>query len=474
MKPAVLNLSLSDSPRMESLQGGSANPAMHHAIDRAYRDMVEGREREDLLRTLCQGLAAALDLPLIALVRRNEGGLLELEASSRESALWAELMRLPERWDGTIVGNGPASRALATRQPVILPIGDEGFMPWRDAARRDGIREIAAWPLEDVTPARVLMVGCAEDRNAWHLSGELSAVAAGCARVIVDFERHQRQDLLASALRHAGSAAFIADVEGRIVWCNAALSELTGYPMEDVVGRNPRFLSSGRHGIRHYRELWNTIRNGEVWRGETVDRDRDGAAFTALQTISPFGTAGRVTHYLAVYDDITRQKEEEAQRALRSTQDPLTGLMHRAALEHQLTQRLAQHRVVRIGRLATRNLARLEALGTEALESVLREMQARLRQVMGAERAARVAVGEYLLQLPEDEEQAKLVVDALLSELHEPYPLVGELPGVDLRVAQALSPRDGLDLDALMRAADRALGSEPLTVARRTLAQVAD
>lgn len=462
------------SPGLEFVRGMDARPAPHHAIDRAYRDIVEGRARADLLRTLCQGLAEALDVPLVALVRQHESGTLELEASSRESALWVELMRLPERWDGTIAGNGPASRALHARQPVVIAVGDEGFMPWRAAALRDGIRELCAWPLDATHPARVLLVACDATRDASSLSGELGAVTLGCARVLADFERCQRESLLAAALRHAGNAAFVADTEGQIVWCNAALAELTGYATEDVIGRNPRFLSSGRHGIRHYRELWNTIRSGQVWRGETVDRDRNGNAFTALQTISPIGTAGRVTHYLALYDDITRQKHEEAQRALRTTQDPLTGLMHRAALEHQIAQRLAAQRGVRIGRLAARNLAGLEALGAEALDAVLNEMQARLRQVMGAERVARLAVGEYLLQLPEDAQQARLLIDALLGDLAEPYPMVGELPGVDLRVGEALSPRDGLDVDALLRAADRALGTEPLTAARRHLARVAD
>ena len=103
-------------------------------------------------------------------------------------------------------------------------------------------------------------------------------------------------------------------LEGEIVWCNAAFGRLTGYPPAEVLGRNPRFLSSGRHGVRHYRDLWNTIRSGRVWRGETVDRDRSGTAFTALQTITPFGGDGKVTHYLAMYDDISRQTREDVRR----------------------------------------------------------------------------------------------------------------------------------------------------------------
>lgn len=474
MNPVIPNSAPRTPLPMERAAASAVRLSVHHAIDRAYREIVQGRAREDLLRTLCHGLAEALAVPFFALVRQHEGGTLELEACSRESALWAELMRLPERWDGTIAGNGPASRALHAHQPVVLAVSDEGFMPWREAARRDGIREICAWPLDDSKPARVLLLACDATRDAASLSTELGVVATGCAHVLADFERNQHQALLAAALRHAGNAAFVADTDGQIVWCNAALSALTGYPVEDVIGRNPRFLSSGRHGIRHYRELWNTIRSGRIWRGETVDRDRNGAAFTALQTISPFGADGRVTHYLALYDDITRQKDEETRRALHAAHDPLTGLMHRAALEHAFSQRLAQHRVVRLARLAARNLAQLEALGAAALDTVLLELQARVRTVIGADRVAKLSAGEYLLELPEDEAQARQVTETLLAELREPYPLVGALPGVDLRVGAALSSRDGQDLDALLRAADRALGAEPLRAAHRQLAQLPD
>lgn len=461
-------------PIPEAVHGAEPHCTGRHALDRAYRDMVEGKVREDLLRTLCQGLAESLDVPLVAIVSRHEGGALELEASSRESALWAEWMRLPERWDGTVAGNGPAARALASHDAVVVPVTDDGFMPWREAARRDGLRELYACPLDTEERDWVLLAAFDSAGDAARHLGELRALTAGCARLIDAHERYRRDLLLASALRHAGNAAFIADVEGQIVWCNAALSALTGYPSAEVVGRNPRFLSSGRHGIRHYRELWSTIRNGDVWRGETVDRDSNGAAFTALQTISPFGRDGRVTHYLALYDDITRQKREDAQRALRSTQDPLTGLMHRAALEHQLADMLAQQHVVRVGRLVMRRLAALEPLGAETLESVLGEMQARVRSVVGADRAARIAVGEYLLQLPEEADQARLVIEALHGELAEPYPLVGALPGVELCIGQAVSPADGQDLDALLRAADRALGADPQRPARRHLAALPD
>lgn len=452
-----------------------ARHRIQHCVDRAYRETVEERPTAEVLRNLCHGLADAFSSPLVALVRRHESGTLEIEAASRETLLWAELTRLPERCDGTIAGNGPASRALRTRDAIGMGVGEDGFMPWREAASRDGIASVWAHPLETEEPGWVLML-CASRTSSGATGGgdEAGFAATACARLLDAIARMAKRRLLASALSHAGSAAFIADVEGRIAWCNAAFCRLTGYSREDVLGRNPRFLGSGRHGVRHYRDLWNTIRSGDVWRGVTVDRDRSGIAFTANQTISPFGADGRVTHYLALYDDISQQQAEEMRRELTAPHDSLTGLMHRAALEQNIADRLSQGRPVAIGVIASRRLAAIEGLGPDALQAFFAELQSRLREAVGAEHAARMSAGEYLVDLPEDGPAANRLVETLMQNLSEPYPLIGEISGIDLRIGRARAPDDGVSVDALLRAADRALGSDPMMPAHRRLERGSD
>lgn len=457
---------------------GECRDRVHQAVDRAYHELVEEVPQPDLLQHLCRRLAEAIELPLVVLVRRHESGMLELEAASRETQLWAELTRLPERWDGTIAGHGPAARALHTQAPVRMDVRDEGFVPWREAARRDGITVACALPLDTSEGAWVLLlfgsaIHARESASLGH--GEVTAAAAtGCSRLIEASVRLQRQRLLAAALQNAGNAAFIANTEGAIVWSNASFSRLTGYASEEIRGRNPRFLSSGRHGVRYYRDLWNTIRTGRVWRGETVDRDRSGSSFTTIQTITPFGVEGRVTHYAAIYDDISRQKEEQARRELRTGLDPLTGLMHRAALEAAICEELAQSRPVRIAMLSLRKLPMLEHQGAEVVDAVMGECEARIRTVIGADRVARIAVGEYLLHLPDDGKESDELTAALKRELAEPYPLVGKVEGLEPLLGCAESPRDGSTLQSLVHHADRAIGAEPLMPARREFAGGAD
>ena len=444
-----------------------ARVSREQAIDHAYRDIVQGRSRDDWTRQLCVRLAEALGVVMVMMVRRHAGGTLEVEATSRESVLWAEMLRLPERCDGTIAGDGPAARAVRQGGVQTLTLDDPGLVPWREAARRDGIKSIRAIPMEGTSTPWVLLVCVSTATGAGLI--DTPRVAADCARVLIAAEELERDRLLAAALRQSGNAAFVAGLEGEIVWCNAAFSHLTGYAPAEVLGRNPRFLSSGRHGVRHYRELWNTIRSGRVWRGETVDRDRSGVAFTALQTITPFAADGQVTHYLAMYDDISRQSREDVRRQLRVGRDPMTGLMHRAALESQLSQILEHGQPVRIARVAAGRLRAIEALGPDAMDSLMSEIQSRLCAVVGAECAARLGPGDYLVCLPEDESTARQIVEELRTELREPHPMIGALTEADLRVAQAVGPADGPDLDALLRAADRALGVDLMDVAcRRT------
>lgn len=446
--------------------------SLGHVIDRTYREMVQGRAREDWMRHLCQGLAQALDLVLVLLVQRHAGGTLEVEATSRESALWAELRRLPERSDGTIVGDGAAARALHAGGARTLLLDDEGMRPWRQAAASDGIGALCAVPLE-AGEGPWLLVGCAAQADAPGLA-QLPAAAAACLRLLHGAGRVGHQALLAAALEAAGTPAFIADVEGQIVWCNRALCELTGYAAEELRGRNPRMLGSGRHGVRYYRDLWNTIRGGHVWRGETVDRDRAGTAFSALQTITPFGTADRVTHYLAVYHDITGRKGEETRRAMRMGRDPVTGLASGPVLEARLAEALEHGSSVRIARVATRRPSALEDRGGESMEQLAGEVQDCIARIAGAECAARLGPGDYLVQLPDDAASASRMVDRLVAALARLRPSKGTVSALDLHVGVAAAPQDGAELDALLRAAERALGAEPLAPARRRLPAAAD
>jgi PAS domain S-box-containing protein len=120
--------------------------------------------------------------------------------------------------------------------------------------------------------------------------------------------------LQSAALEAAANAIVITDPAGTILWANAAFAATTGYARDEMRGRNPRDLvRSGQQDDAFYRAMWETIRSGEVWQGEIVNRRKDGSLYPADLSITPLRNArGEVTHFIAIQQDLTRRKELEA------------------------------------------------------------------------------------------------------------------------------------------------------------------
>ena len=116
-----------------------------------------------------------------------------------------------------------------------------------------------------------------------------------------------------AALEAAANAIVITDRSGKVIWANPAFTRLTGYSSDEVVGQNPRFLKSGHHDQTFYRDLWDTILAGRVWRAEMVNRRKDGTHYTEEATITPVGDEqGEITHFVAVKQDVTERRQLES------------------------------------------------------------------------------------------------------------------------------------------------------------------
>ncbi len=122
--------------------------------------------------------------------------------------------------------------------------------------------------------------------------------------------------LQTSALEAAANAIVITDRDGGVVWANPAFTALTGYALEEARGHNPRVLvRSGLTPPEQYAALWRTIRAGEVWRGELVNRRKDGTLYPEEQTITPVrDDSGAIAHFVAVKQDVSERREAEARR----------------------------------------------------------------------------------------------------------------------------------------------------------------
>jgi len=121
--------------------------------------------------------------------------------------------------------------------------------------------------------------------------------------------------LQSAALNAADEAVVITRRDGTIEWVNQSFTNTTGYSADEVIGRNPRTLiKSGRQNRAFYTDMWNTILDGRVWRGEVINRRKNGSLYTEVMTITPVRDAhGDIAHFIAIKRDITEQKKLESQ-----------------------------------------------------------------------------------------------------------------------------------------------------------------
>jgi PAS domain S-box-containing protein len=147
------------------------------------------------------------------------------------------------------------------------------------------------------------------------LAGIVGAVADIHERKLAEDERKR----LATAIDQAAESIVITDRNGVIQYVNPAFEGVTGYLKEEVLGENPRVLKSGKHDSEFYRNLWDTINNGRIWKGHLINKKKDGELFEEEASISPVrNSAGEIISYVAVKRDVSN--EVHLQRQLRQAQ----------------------------------------------------------------------------------------------------------------------------------------------------------
>jgi PAS domain S-box-containing protein len=144
-----------------------------------------------------------------------------------------------------------------------------------------------------------------------HLQGR-ECIAAVWSDITASKQAEAELRKLSLAVEQSPATVVITDLTGAIEYVNPRFTELTGYTSAEVIGKNPRILKSARTAPQVYADLWRTISSGNVWRGEIINRRKDGTDFTELAIVTPVKDAhGRATHYVALKEDITERKRSE-------------------------------------------------------------------------------------------------------------------------------------------------------------------
>jgi PAS domain S-box-containing protein len=153
----------------------------------------------------------------------------------------------------------------------------------------------------------------------------------------------ERQRLAASVFDNAHEGIMITDQSGRIIEVNSTFTELTGYTREEAVGSTPDLLKSGHHDAAFYLEMWAKIRVDGYWRGEIWNRKKTGEIFVEQLTISTVRNRdGEISHYVAIFSDITLIKQHQQRLEHLAHFDALTQLPNRMLLSDRLQLAKAQ------------------------------------------------------------------------------------------------------------------------------------
>ena len=265
-----------------------------------------------------QDLRTVLEMALFK--HRAEARLRGSEARYRALAESAHDAIITADKSGQIVGwNSGAARifsyteAEVLGQPMIILIPDR----YR-AAHLAGMARMQSDGEHHVIGQAVELTGRRKDGSEFPLELSLARwttpegdFVTGILRDITARKRTEVQMRLQStALESAVNSVVITDAKGAIEWVNPAFTRITGYTAAEVLGKNPRVLKSGRQPPEYYAEMWRTVAAGRSWRGEFVNRRKDGTLYTEDVTITPvLDDAGQIGHYIAIKQDISALKQ---------------------------------------------------------------------------------------------------------------------------------------------------------------------
>jgi diguanylate cyclase (GGDEF)-like protein/PAS domain S-box-containing protein len=280
-------------------------------------------------------------------------------------------------------------------------------------------------------------------------------------------QAEERLTLAANVFTHASEGITITDADGTILDVNNAFTRITGYSREEVIGKNPRILNSGRQSKEFYTEMWDQLKAHGYWSGEIWNRSKDGRVFPEILTISAVpDTTGKTHQYVALFADISSLKEQEEKLERLAHYDPLTGLPNRALLAERL--QLAMPRGQRKGRpmaVVCLDLDNFKGIndqyGRDTGDQLLSIMASRLGLAMRQDdMLARIGGDEFIAVLADagNTDESIPMINRLQNAVVEPVELEKLTLHVSASIGVTFFPQlVDVDAEQLLRQADQAM-----------------
>ncbi|HEO65779.1 MAG TPA: diguanylate cyclase, partial [Spirochaetes bacterium] len=284
-------------------------------------------------------------------------------------------------------------------------------------------------------------------------------------------ERKKVEDsmrLTAKVYESADEAIMITDVDGIILDVNNAFTKITGYTLEEVMGKTPRILKSDKHDRNFFKSMWYNLLTVGKWEGEIIDRRKNGEIYPKSLKINELRDDNGVqTHFVAMFSDITRNKRNEELAEYLAYHDTLTGLPNRI-LFHDLFQRIlvqAESDDEWVG-LIFLDLDRFkninETMGHSAGDQMLVEVTQRLSNCLyETDTVARLGGDEFTIIIrklsEENVHHVTQVANKIIGTFSRPFSLNKRDIYITASIGITLFPKDGHKIEELLKNADIAM-----------------
>ncbi|RMU92442.1 Sensory box/GGDEF domain/EAL domain protein [Pseudomonas syringae pv. tomato] len=276
----------------------------------------------------------------------------------------------------------------------------------------------------------------------------------------------EKLHLAATVFESTAEGVLITDTDQRISAVNRAFTEITGYSESEAIGQTPRLLASGQHDSAFYASMWHQLTAEGHWQGEISNRRKNGELYPSWLTVSAVrNKENLLTHFVAVFADISSLKHAQARLDYQAHHDPLTGLPNRTLFESRLQSALLHSEESgSLGAVLFLDLDRFkhinDSLGHPVGDLLLKGIAHRLKETLrDIDTVARLGGDEFIVLLPGllQPSDAKAIANKLLACFSTPFEAGEHELYISPSIGSCVFPTDGTDVATLVKNADAAM-----------------
>jgi diguanylate cyclase (GGDEF)-like protein/PAS domain S-box-containing protein len=292
---------------------------------------------------------------------------------------------------------------------------------------------------------------------------------------LIERELHKKSyseklELTNTIIENSHEAILITDAHTHIIHTNKAFSKITGYQLDEVIGKTPKFFQSGHHDKSFYQKMWSQLKRRGHWQGEIWNKRKSGEIYPEWLSISTiYNKVNQVTHYVSFFSDITQQNKDKSKIKRQYYFDSLTKLANKKMLFQQVDQAIKQNCqepqnikslcglfVMDLDLFKHINNTYGHAFGDKLLRLVANRLKSLIRDTDTVARTSGDSFALFIKNLP-DEQGAQRIAENIATSFSDPFHLDGITTSCTLSIGIALFPHDEKNAAGLFKKAEQAM-----------------